>query len=206
MIELDVQMTRDRRLVIFHDDRLERTTDGRGRLAETRYADVARLDAGSWFHPRFSRQRVLLVSQAIQATPSRIALNLELKRTNARSALRAGIQRLLLRVMHRRLVLSSFDPGLVRPFSRRAIARALICRRHPDRSLTQAIRLRCEGWHPFHRLVTPRRVQRAHAAGLQVRAWTVDELPRARQLIRMGVDGLFTNDPARLKAIFRSAR
>ncbi len=195
MIELDVQITRDGRLVIAHDDRLDRTTNGRGRFTDARYADVARLDAGSWFHPRFARQRILLVSQAIRLTPSRVGLNLELKRT-ARA-------RLLRRVPSRRLLLSSFDPGLVRPMAGRRFSRALICRRHPDRSLGQAIRLRCDAWHPFHALVTPRRIERAHAEGLRVHAWTVDHLPRARRLLRMGVDGIFTNDPGRLAALFR---
>jgi len=87
MIELDVQMTLDGRLVVFHDDRLERTTDGRGRLKDARYAEIARLDAGSWFHPRFSGERILLLSQAIRSIPQRMGINLELKRTPKRLAL-----------------------------------------------------------------------------------------------------------------------
>src|SRR3990167_3043170 len=62
MIELDVQMTRDGRLVVFHDDRLERTTNGSGRLRATTYARLARLDAGTWFDPRFAGERILLAS------------------------------------------------------------------------------------------------------------------------------------------------
>src|SRR3989338_9017514 len=87
MVELDVQMTRDGRLVIFHDERLERTTNGHGVLRRARFADVARLDAGGWFHPRFSGERVLLVSQALRLIPPRIGVNLELKRTSRRRAL-----------------------------------------------------------------------------------------------------------------------
>ena len=206
MIELDVQMTRDGRLVVLHDDRLNRTTNGRGRLTDARYADVARLDAGSWFHPRFARQRILLVSQAIRLTPPTVGLNLELKRTARARELRARLLRLLCRCAHRRLLLSSFDAALLRPFNGVALRRALICRRQPDRSLRQAIRLRCDAWHPFHTLVTPERIERAHAAGMRVHAWIVDDLPRARRLIRMGADGIFTNDPARLVGLFRSPR
>jgi glycerophosphoryl diester phosphodiesterase len=43
----------------------------------------------------------------------------------------------------------------------------------------------------------------AHAAGLRVHAWTVDDARAARRLIRAGVDGLFTNDPARLRQALR---
>lgn len=204
MVELDVQLTRDGRLVIFHDERLERTTDGHGRLRRTRYADLVRLDAGGWFHPRFSGERVLLVSQALRLITGRVAVNLELKRTASPRRLIGHLLRLLGRVpRRRRLLLSSFDARLLelaRP-SRHPLA--LICRRGPDRSLRQAVRLGCAAWHPFRTLVTARRVAAAHAAGLRVHAWTVDDVRAARRLARMGVDGVFTNDPARLVRALR---
>ncbi|OGX29063.1 MAG: hypothetical protein A3B78_03450 [Omnitrophica WOR_2 bacterium RIFCSPHIGHO2_02_FULL_67_20] len=204
MVELDVQVTLDGRLVIFHDKRLERTTDGRGVLTHTRYADAARLDAGGWFHPRFSGERILLVSQALRRIPPRMGVNLELKRTAAPRPLIRRLLRLLRHVpKQRRILLSSFDPGLIRLAASSRRPRALICRAQPDRSLRQAIRLGCAAWHPFHTLVTPRRVAAAHAAGLRVHAWTVDEVRAARRLTRMGVDGIFTNDPARLARISR---
>ena len=207
MIELDVQMTRDGRLIIFHDDRLERTTDGHGLVASHRYADLARLDAGGWFHPRYAGERILLVSQVFRLIPMRIGVNLELKRTASPQRLLRGIRGLLHhgRIANR-LLLSSFDPHLLSPFVGSRLARALICRRDPDRALRYAIRLGCLAWHPFHTLITPRRIARAHAAGLRVHAWTVDDPRRARQLIRCGVDGLFTNDPARLRRSVNRSR
>ncbi|MBI4342635.1 MAG: glycerophosphoryl diester phosphodiesterase [Candidatus Omnitrophica bacterium] len=199
MVELDVQMTRDGRLVIFHDDRLERTTNGRGRLTQRRYAELTRLEAGRWFHPRFAGESILLVSQAFRVIPPRMGVNLELKRTRRRARLLVRLRRILRGAAVRgRLLVSAFDPALLQPLQGSRLARALICRRDPDRSLQRAIALGCLAWHPFHTLVTPRRIARAHAAGLRVHAWTVDDVRLARRLIRLGVDGLFTNDPARL--------
>ena len=203
MVELDVQMTRDGRLVIFHDDRLERTTDGIGAVTDTRYAVLSRLDAGSWFQPRFAGQRILLVSQALRLIPSRMRVNLELKRTAKRRALLQQFLRTVRRAgINRRLLISSFDHRLLAPLASSGLARALICRRDPDRSLGRAIRLGCAAWHPFHALVTPRRVAQAHAAGLAVRAWAVDDAVRAKRLAACGVDGIFTNDPERLARAF----
>ena len=199
MVELDVQMTQDGRLVIFHDERLERTTDGHGRLARTRFAELARLDAGRWFGRRFSGQRVLLASKALDAVPVRMGVNLELKRTPTPRRFMRRVIRLLRRVpQRRRLILSSFDPALIRLAAPARRPTALICRRQPDWSLRQAIRLGCGSWHPFHALVTRRRLAEAHGAGLRVYAWTVDRIDAARRLRRLGVDGAFTNDPARL--------
>jgi len=204
MVELDVQMTRDGRLVVFHDDRLERTTNGTGLVRAARYRALARLDAGSWFHPRFAGERILLVSQALHLAPRRMRVNLELKRSTRRPALLRRLRRAMRRARaSRRVLLSSFDPALLRPLRSLRLSRALLCRTQPDRSLRRAIRLRCDAWHPLHTLVTPARIARAHAGGLRVHAWTVDEPARARRLARWGVDGLFTNDPARLARLWR---
>lgn len=202
-IELDVQLTRDGRLVIFHDERLDRTTDGAGRLRDTRFAALARLDAGRWFGSRFAGERVLLVSQALRLIPGRIGVNLELKRTARRERLIRPLLRLLGRVRHPKMLLSSFDPRLLQLSRRSGRPLALITRHHADQGLSRAIRLGCASWHPFQDLVTARRVARAHAAGLRVHAWTVDDPARARRLVRRGVDGLFTNDPARLARALR---
>ncbi|MBI3996033.1 MAG: hypothetical protein HY352_00085 [Candidatus Omnitrophica bacterium] len=199
MIELDVQMTRDGRLVVFHDDRLERTTNGAGRLRATTYARLARLDAGTWFDPRFSGERILLASHALRFIPPRVRINLEVKRTTRPKALVRTIRALLRRTRHSsRILLSSFDATLLRLLRRAGWPCAVICRRQADRALACAIRLGCESWHPFHALATPRRVARAHAAGLRVHAWTVDDRRTVRRLLRMGVDGIFTNDPAKV--------
>lgn len=204
MVELDVQMTREGRLVIFHDDRLERTTDGAGRPGRLRYARLARLDAGRWFHPRFAGERILLLSQAIRAVPRSMQINLELKRTSRRRELLAGVRRVLAWTRsRRRVLLSSFEVRLLRPLRNLGMPLALITRRSPDRGLRQAIGLGCRAWHPHHTLVTRGRVLRAHAAGLQVHAWTVDAPRRARELAALGVDGVFTNDPARLRGLGR---
>ena len=202
MVELDVQMTRDRRLVIFHDERVERTTAGSGRLSSMRYADAARLEQGAWFDPQCAGERILLVSQVPPLLPQRMRINLELKRTSRRRSLVAQFLRFVRRTrLGDRLLVSSFDPNLLKPLARRRLACALICQRHADRSLQRAIQLGCDAWHPLHTLATPRRLARAHAAGLRVHVWTVDNLSLARRLLRMGVDGLFTNDPARLRAL-----
>ena len=203
MIELDVQMTRDGRLMIFHDERLERTTNGAGRVAAQTFAALKRLDAGAWFGRRFAGQRVLTVAQALRLIPARMGLNLELKRTARRTRLTQALTATLRGAGRRtQVLLSSFDLRLIRPW--RALAPiALICDRQADASLAAAIRLGCAAWHPQASLVTRARVARAHAAGLRVHAWVVDEPARARRLLRCGVDGLFTNDPARLRGVLR---
>jgi glycerophosphoryl diester phosphodiesterase len=64
-VETDVGCTADGVLVLLHDDTLDRTTNGTGPVSEALAADVLALDAGSWYDPRFSDQRVLTVEEFI---------------------------------------------------------------------------------------------------------------------------------------------
>lgn len=205
-VELDVQLSRDGRLIIFHDERLDRTTDGAGAVARHTYPDLARLDAGAWFNPRFSGQRILLASQALRLFRSHGLVNLELKPTARGPMLIDRLVRCLQWTGSvRRVLVSSFATMLLERLRRRGptVARAVICHRHFDRALAAARRLACDAIHPHVDLVTPQRVVRAHADGLRVHVWTVDRIAVARRLAGWGVDGIFSNDPARMTRALR---
>ncbi len=201
LVELDVQLTADHRLVIFHDERVERTTNGHGWLRHRRYAELARLDAGAWFAPRFAGQRVLLLSRVLRMTaPHR--LNLELKRTTQPLRLIESLVRCVRRARATtRVLLSSFDASLLARVraAQPTMARALLCRRQPWQAMAQAVRLGCVALHPHISLITPALVAKAHAAGLRLHTWTVDDPLQALRLARWGVDGLFTNTPDRIR-------
>ena len=209
MIELDVQMTKDRRLVIFHDERLERTTDGQGRLSNHTYGALARLDAGGWFSTRFRGERILLVSQALRLIPKPVMINLELKSRPRESFISRVIGCVRRSRAARRTLVSSFDASCIARVRAAApsMATALICRHHAAGSLRQAVALGCAAWHPHVSLVTPSFVQHAHEHGLRVHAWTVDRAQQAQRLLNAGVDGVFTNWPDRIHPVcVRSAR
>jgi glycerophosphoryl diester phosphodiesterase len=81
-IELDVQMTKDGEIVVIHDERVDRTTDGIGYVKDFLYKQLRLLDAGSWFHDRFARQRIpalMEVLEWVQDLDKEIMINIELK-------------------------------------------------------------------------------------------------------------------------------
>src|SRR5262245_31211085 len=63
--EFDVRATKDGRLVCLHDDTVDRTTSGKGRLSELTHAEVGRLDAGRWFAPAFAGERVPQIDEIL---------------------------------------------------------------------------------------------------------------------------------------------
>ncbi len=78
-VEVDVRMTKDRRLVVMHDAKLDRTTDGQGLVAETTLAEIKKLDAGSWFHPKYRNQRVPTLAEVFDTCRNRADVVLDLK-------------------------------------------------------------------------------------------------------------------------------
>ncbi|MCX6141537.1 MAG: glycerophosphodiester phosphodiesterase family protein [Candidatus Kapabacteria bacterium] len=79
MVELDVQVTRDNALVVFHDDHLDRTTDGKGLICDRTLDEVKSLDAGSWFDAKFNREHVPTLAEALLLVKGRAYVNIEIK-------------------------------------------------------------------------------------------------------------------------------
>lgn len=79
MIEFDVQQTRDKQLIIMHDPTVDRTTNGKGKVSELTFAEIRRLDAGSWKSPAFAGEKVPTLEETLGIMPFNIWLNLHLK-------------------------------------------------------------------------------------------------------------------------------
>ena len=79
MIELDIQFSKDKEVVVIHDDTLERTTNGKERLIDFTLADIKKLDAGSWVGPQFSGEKVPTLKEVLQQSKGKIPVNIEIK-------------------------------------------------------------------------------------------------------------------------------
>jgi glycerophosphoryl diester phosphodiesterase len=209
LIELDVHLSADGVPVVIHDDLVDRTTDGRGAVGALRLAALRRLDAGSWFAPRFRGARLPTLEEALDCARGRCGLNIEIKtgppgrraRTHADPAagVVAAVARAVARAGMRDEVLVSSFAGPVLLLLRDAMpgVRLGLLR---SRSL-QGLRALCTGAalyavHPHLRLATPARLRTGHRLGLRVFVWPVNELPVMRRLIGAGADGLMSDDPA----------
>lgn len=79
MIELDVRLTADEKLVIMHDTTVDRTTDGSGNVSDFTLAELKKLDAGSWKSKEFTGEKIPTLSEALAIMPHNIWLNIHLK-------------------------------------------------------------------------------------------------------------------------------
>ncbi len=198
-LELDIHLSRDGIPVVIHDESLERTTDGRGLVADTSLEQLQQLDAGGWFSPDFMGEPLPTIAEVLSAFSGKLSLNLELKEFSA------GVEVLSLLRQHSaaEVVISSFDYDLLKGL--RSLDEALpLAVLFDDGSWRQAVRLANEisacAFHPADNLVCRRMVAACRKLALPVSVWTVDREEQARSLVRMGVSGLFTNDPGALRS------
>jgi glycerophosphoryl diester phosphodiesterase len=79
MIEFDVQLTKDNKMVVIHDGTVDRTTNGTGKVSELTFDEIRRLDAGSWKSPVFAGEEVPTLDEALSLMPYNIWLNVHIK-------------------------------------------------------------------------------------------------------------------------------
>ena len=225
VVETDLRLTRDGALVAFHDERVDRTTNGRGPIAQLTLRELRQLDAAYWFSTDgrsfpFRGQGVCVPTlEDACALSSDLRWNVELKGRDPRlvDVVWKAIERLGLH--HRILVAAHFDP-LVRRF-RRLCARC-VATAAGSREVTRfwvTSRLGFSPWlqPPFEALQVPvryrglnvadaRLLRVAHARGIAVHVWTVNEESEMEALLRLGVDGVMSDHPGRLMRALHAAR
>lgn len=201
-LELDVHLTADGVPVVIHDDTVDRTTDGHGAVSDLTLAQVRRLDAGSWFSPRYAGTRVPTFEQLLRyARRTGAALMPELKAgwTRRQVALVVGLVKRY--GLERTTVFQSLDPQALRYAAELdpAIARAgLVKDRLPADPVGWVRSFRGAALLPSYDLVDGDLVRTLHAADIAVIPWTVDSRSEWDRLRADGVDGIISNDTAGL--------
>ena len=208
-IECDVQRSRDGRLVIIHDDTVDRTTDGTGSVAEQCFDELRALNAGVRFR---RRQLIPTLDEVLELVARRGGeLNLEIKAESVEEALATAesVEPALPQEQRMHVLVSSFEhPAVALLKGRLPWLRVALLYGDAWRGqdlIAPAKALGAEAIHPDARLVSPELIQRAHEAGLRVNVWTANRRGAIRRLIAWGVDGIFSDYPERVVAA-REAR
>ncbi|MEW6567397.1 MAG: glycerophosphodiester phosphodiesterase family protein [Chloroflexota bacterium] len=199
--ELDVKLTADGQVVVMHDQTLDRTTDGSGRVADHTLADIKALEAGAHFSPQFAGEPVPTLEEVFQAIGSRLLVNVELGNyATPRDRLPEATVEVVRRCgMHERVVLSSFNPVALRRARAADPAIAvglLLMPRQPAWQRLLFYWLAPKDFlHLNEALISPRAVSGQARAGRPVIAWTVNDPKRIEELLRIGVHGVISDEP-----------
>jgi glycerophosphoryl diester phosphodiesterase len=209
IIEVDIRTTRDGHVVLIHDETVDRTTNGQGRVASMSLEEVRALDAGVGAGSRFRGERVPTLAEALELARGRAMLNLDLYTPDA---IRPMVALLRDARMVREVVVTGCTEWWARLVHDEAPSLPVflnvdetleeMARRSPSRfesaGMERALRAGLRGLNWEHTYLTPELVRRARMRGLAVWTWTVDDPARMAEVVGWGVDALTTNHPARL--------
>jgi len=202
-IEFDVKLSEDGQVIVIHDQSLERTTNGSGDVRNLPLAALRELDAGVRFPREFRGEHIPTLEEVFETVGKRLYMNVEL--TNYATPLDRLVPKVVELVkkfgLEKRVLFSSFFPHNL-------LKAAKLLSEVPRGLLTWAGWM---GWwgrafgfrsdvygalHPYLSDVNPGLVERVHAAGRRVNAWTVNAADDIKRLTGFGVNGLITDDPA----------
>lgn len=210
-IELDAKLSADGHVVVFHDARLERTTNGRGRLSAAALTDLRSLDAGSFFSAAFRDARIPSLEEVFEALGGRTLINVEL--TNYATPGDQLVQKVcdLVRKygLQKHVLFSSFFASNLRKAARQLpeVPRGLLALGGWLGAWARSFAFSFGDYaalHPQLRDVSAREVRRVHRLGRRVHVWTANTAEDILRLKSWGADGIFTDDPQlALKALGR---
>ncbi|MCX7156109.1 MAG: glycerophosphodiester phosphodiesterase [Rhodocyclales bacterium] len=197
-VEFDVMLAADGVPVLIHDEMLERTTSGRGRVAEMSSAQLGLLDAGSRHHPAFAVEPVPTLAEALRRCAALgLWANVEIKPSAGQDAETGRAVARLAAAASGKLLLSSFSPIALRAAADEAaqLPRAMLVGAieadwRERIAETQACALHCAA-----RALTTADMEAVRAAGLPLACYTVNRRDDAERLFAMGVCAVFTDRP-----------
>ncbi len=220
LVENDIQRTRDGVPVVIHDTTLSRTTDVRRvfpdrapwNVRDFTLAEIKQLDAGSWFHPAYTGERVPTLAEWVRAVGGRSGMLLEVKAPDLYPGLEIDVDKVLRSapsfgpaVRRGRAVVQSFDHEWLRAYRDLApdVPVGLLFATRPSAAQVAEAATWARQVNPSYAVTDRATVDLVHAAGLQVQVWTVNAAEDLRRAVGWGVDGVITNHPQVLRGILR---
>ena len=214
-IETDVQLTADNIPVIIHDDTVDRTSNGKGKVSEKTLSDIKKLDFGSWFSPKFKGQKILTLSELLKNYNNKIHLVLELK--SQQSELCKLIAALIENENWDEIAGNPMTqiPGLtIISFHLEQILRSIELMpvvRHgwlvgelTDTDIDIASKLGIQGIFPNAKLVSEHSISYAKEKGLFVAVWGIQNAEEVVMLKKFGVSAVTSDWPDKIQEYTKS--
>jgi glycerophosphoryl diester phosphodiesterase len=211
MVELDVQLTSDKEVVVFHDEKISRCTDGRGKIADHMLAQLKKLDAGSWYDKKFQNTRILTLAEALSVCKNKIAANIEIKTEAVSKMFFGGIEEMSLKIveksgMNGHVVFSSFDPRAImhlKQIDNNVTVAVLFEKKHYGSKLPSDIieSVGADAFNCSSSEFNQKWLANINLNNIPVNIYTVNDTKNMRRFINMGVSGIFTNKPDILKKV-----
>ncbi|TBL79591.1 glycerophosphodiester phosphodiesterase [Paenibacillus thalictri] len=204
-IELDVQLSKDGELVVIHDDTIDRTTNGKGAVAELTLEELKRYDAGLWYGEQFAGETIPTLAEVFERMPAECVVNVEIK-----GEMNGELERKLAELLYgsgrmETVLVSSFKHKslktlkLIAPEVRVGLGYTGDVIDHI--AFAEAFGAEVFSLHPHHKLIGLHEIGLAVSKGIRVYPYTVNGEEDMRKLLQAGASGLITDYPGRMRAV-----
>lgn len=206
MLEVDITLSQDGIPVVIHDTRLNRTTNGKGRVSAFTLSELKKLDAGSWFSEKFKGEHIPTLEEVLAFAKDTIALNIEIKPEAVGDTCKGGIEEKTLNMvkafgMENYVLLSSFNYSAIRHIKQLDgnIATALLYEKAYAEGKPPSEQVRAYKANAFncdYRELTKKWMSDLKSNQIPVFIYTVNDEVKLKKYVEWGVDGVFTDNPA----------
>ena len=213
--ELDTQLSRSGEMVVIHDYTVDRTTGGKGKVAELTLAQLKELDAGSYINPKFAGEKIPTLAEVLDEFGGKVKIDIEIKfkgpEEEANTVARAVSDLVEKRNLAGGVFITAFNPYVLKAFTQinpklfrgqlysdfetsdipwyqKVVLSNLLLNGEADPDILAV----------DHKLVDADYVTTYRGYGYRIFTWTVNEKKRMRELLELGVDGIITDNPAEL--------
>ncbi|MFO7818666.1 MAG: glycerophosphodiester phosphodiesterase family protein [Halanaerobacter sp.] len=196
MVELDLQLTKDEKVVVIHDYDLQRVAGVEVKVADLTLAELQQIDIGSYFAVEYADQRIMTLREVIELVGDELMINIELKMIAEREQILIDEVKEILRQENfvDRAIISSFNHCYIKKFGPE-FKTAVLINSHPVDPVAMIESANTDGIHPNYKLLTPNLLEQVQQAGYFVNTWTVNDAAKLADLKRWGIDGIVTDDP-----------
>jgi len=196
-VEIDVHQTRDQEIVVIHDDTVDRTTNGSGRVRDLTLKELKELDAGKG-------ESIPTLQEMIDAVNGRVKLVIELKEPGGERAVVDLIERNHLVESAHTISFWHDAVKTVKDLNDRIKTGVLLVGCPVDPAV--AIHARADALVMHYGFIKQALIQAAHGEGLKVFIWNIDDTSLVGPFAEMGVDGIGSNDPRVVVEYFKRKR
>lgn len=201
-VELDVALSADGTLLVIHDDSVDRTSSGKGSLGALNSADIAALDAGSWFDARFAGERIPTLAETIAALGELgLSANIEIKQHPHHKSLDQLVRAVQAEIAKRkpttRIMISSFDAEALKAMAalEPTLEMAMLWEVAPSDWEQKLAAIPAKTVHLHYKALSIGLLEDMSARGIKVRVWTCNDPLELVSFWNAGLAGVMTDNP-----------
>lgn len=200
-IEFDVRLSKDGQLVVIHDADVQRTTNGVGYIGDLTVQEIKMLDAGSWFSPEFSNERIPLLEEVLKQFGGKIGLLIEMKSSENQPQLTKLLSDTLMEYIDNGLKPStikvqSFNINEIKRFHELSptISSGLLFEKQLDIFHFEDYRKFAKFLSVNHHLLSKSIIHEAKRYGFDIFSWTIKKQYQFQMMQRFGVNGIISDE------------